>query len=504
MPPSGSSKSSATLGSATSVNARGALDKIVEVTNSSVTSAEKWLSAVVGAADQNLLKYDRSVGVSLKHAIEKIDEIVSRQVAAVMQHPEFQKVEGAWRGLNYLVQKTRTNSTLKINVFNISKQKLAEDFETKTLKDTFLWKQIYSEEYDHGGGHPYGVMIGDYQFHNNDQDLTLLGNIAKVGQGALCPFVTTPSPEFFGVKSFSQLREDHTKNLDKLFDEEQYAKWRSLREKEESKYLVMTMPRVLARLPYSPDVSPARGFQTFDEIGKDSKGRPNELRDDQYCWMSSAYALGTCITRSYDETGWCVSIRGEEAGGRIDDLPLHQFKSVEGGTKTKCPTEVSIPYTYEKNLSDQGFIAALHYKRSDYAVFMGGQTVHKPTKVGGKGSEKKNKDLELGARLQCVFAAARLAHASKLMLYSKVGSLLSPEDCESLLNNWVNGQYVCASKNPSKDEKRKYPFQQAQIAVVEGERAGAYDARIQVKPFLPMEELHAGIELVSEIDAGKK
>ena len=466
------------------------------------------LEALHGAIEQGRVRIskDKKITAALREGIENIDRLMSAQMAEIMHAPEFRQVEGSWRGLHKLVDRSALSSEIQVHVLNASKERLADSFESATSIDkSLLWRTVYTNEFDMAGGRPYGALIGDFQFDNTPADLELLRNIGTVASAAHCPFVTSPSPQVFGLKSFGQLRQGHTANLDTLFDGDEYIGWNALRKSPVSKYIVMAMPQTMERLPYAPGANEIKEFK-FDEVGKDSRGIAKELPHDCFCWSNAAYSVAYFMNNSIEATGWCTWIRGEESGGQIDRLPVYTTKGPDGLLTTKPATEVEIPYAYENILSQLGFMPLVHHKRSDMAVIYSGETLHRPEKRVGSTKEETvriNKNLEVGKKLPNVLAAGQLAQWVMRFCYGKIGGPHDAKEIEKKLNDLINSRFVCGSSNPSIEEKFKYQFAAAEVKVVESDRAGHYEAVVKVRPFDVFEGMDAAIELRADLGSSQ-
>ncbi|VAW58426.1 Uncharacterized protein ImpC, partial [hydrothermal vent metagenome] len=310
---------------------------------------EDLLKNLTKEAMDGTIKWDKNLSVTINNAIAAIDEVMSKQLSAIMQNEKFQKLEGSWRGLNHLVMNSETSTDLKIRVMNISKKELTKDLEKAVEFDqSQIFKKIYESEFGTAGGEPYAALIGDFEFSGHPDDLDMLTSMSNVAAAGFCPFISAADPKMFGFDSFTELSKP--RDLEKIFDSAEYTKWRSFRDSEDSRFVTLTMPRVLARLPYGAATKPVEAFN-FEEAKLDSDGRQLESDHDEYCWMNAAYAMGTTLSQSYAEYGWCTSIRGAEGGGKVEGLPSHTFVSDDGDVDAKCPTEIGITDRREAELS---------------------------------------------------------------------------------------------------------------------------------------------------------
>jgi type VI secretion system protein ImpC len=423
----------------------------------------------------------------LNQRIQQIDELIGAQLNEFMNHPAFQKLEGSWRGLNYLVQNTNTCANLKLRLLNISKAELLRDLEKAVEFDqSQLFKKVYEEEYGTFGGHPYSCLVGDYEFTRHPQDLELIEKISNVAAAAHTPFIAAADPKLFDLDSFEHL--GVPRDLSKVFESLELVKWNGFRSSEDSRYVALVLPRVLMRLPYGANTCPVEGLN-FEEnvVGTNS---------NHFCWGNAAYILGQRITNAFTNFGWTAAIRGVEGGGIVEGLPAYTFKTTDGDIALKCPTETAITDRREKELSDLGFIGLCHCKGTDFAAFFGGQTTQKARVYN---LDDANANSTLSARLPYVLAASRFAHYIKVIMRDKVGSFLTKANVELYLNTWI-ANYILLNDDAPQNVKAKYPLREARIDVfdVPG-KPGAYRAVVYLRPHFQMEELTASIRLVATL-----
>ncbi|MCP3689415.1 MAG: type VI secretion system contractile sheath large subunit [Gammaproteobacteria bacterium] len=455
---------------------------------------EELLKTLTREAMDGTVKWDKNLSITINNAITAIDKVMSTQLSAIMQHEKFQKLEGSWRGLNHLIMNSETSSGLKIRMLNINKKELTRDLEKAVEFDqSQIFKKVYESEFGTAGGEPYSALIGDYEFSNHPDDLGLLTSMSNVAAAGFCPFISAADPKMFGFESFTELSKP--RDLEKIFDSAEYAKWRSFRDSEDARFVTLAMPRVLARLPYGQETKPVEAFN-YEEASLDTDGRQLESGHDEYCWMNAAYAMGTTLTQSYAEYGWCTSIRGAEGGGKVEGLPSHTFISDDGDVDQKCPTEIGITDRREAELSKLGFLPLCHYKNTDYAVFFGAQTAQKPKKFDDPAATANS---EISARLPYIMATSRIAHFLKVMARDKIGSFVEADEAEEWLNRWISG-YVNASPGASAEMKARFPLAEASIEVKEVPgQPGVFSAIAYMRPWLQMEELSASMRMVASI-----
>ena len=419
--------------------------------------------------------------------ISAIDKLISDQLNEVMHHEDFQKLEASWRGLQYLIDQTETGEKLKIRVMNVSKKDLLSDMEKASEFDqSTLFKKIYEEEFGMFGGASYGALIGDYEFSNHPQDLALLEKVSQVAAAAHAPFISAASPQLFNFDSFTELGEP--RDMAKIFQSVEYAKWKSFRESEDSRYVALVMPHILMRLPYGKENVPVEAFDFEEQVdGTDHK---------KYLWGNAAYALGTRLTDAFAKYHWCAAIRGVEGGGLVEGLPVHTFKTDEGDVALKCPTEIAITDRREKELADLGFVPLLHCKGTDYAAFFSTQTGNK-AKVYD--SDSANANARLSSQLQYILAVSRFAHYLKSIMRDKIGSFMTRKNAQDFLNRWISN-YVLLDDDAGQEMKAKFPLREARIDVSEiPGKPGAYRAVAFLKPHYQLDELTISLRLVADL-----
>lgn len=426
--------------------------------------------------------------------IAELDSKLSAQLNLVIHHPDFQKLESAWRGLNYLVSNTETDAHLKIRVFNASKDEIAKSikkFKGAAWDQNPLFKKLYEDEFGSPGGEPYGALIADYYFNHQPKDVEILKGMGRICAAAHCPMVSAADPTLLNMDSWQEL--SNPRDLTKIFQTPEYAAWRSLRDSEDSRYISLAMPRVLARLPYGAKTVPVEGFAFEEETGAGDSA--------SYSWMNAAYAMGVNINRSFKQYGWCACIRGVESGGMVESLPCHTFPTDDGGVAMKCPTEIAITDRREAELSANGFLPLCHWKNTDYAVFLGGQTLNNPTQYDDPDATA---NARLSARLPYIFATSRFSHYLKCIVRDKIGSFKSRDDMQKWLSNWI-ARYVTADPNADENVKARYPLAAADVVMedVEG-NPGYYNAKFYLRPHYQLEGLTASMRLVTKLPSEKK
>jgi type VI secretion system protein ImpC len=424
--------------------------------------------------------------------IAQIDHLLSLQLNEIIHQPAFQKLEGSWRGLKHLMDHSETGVGLKIRVLNVTKKELLRDIEKAPEFDqSALFKKVYEEEYGVFGGAPFGAIIGDYEFGKHPEDMALLEGISHVAAQAHAPFVSAAAPDLLNLESFTTL--DAPRDLAKIFDSTEYAKWKSFRQGEDSRYVALCLPRTLARLPYGKETKPIDEFSYEEHVdGTDHS---------KYLWMNAAYSLGTRMTNSYSLYGMCVAMRGVEGGGLVEGLPTHNFYTDAGDLALKCPTEIPITDRREKELADLGFVPLVHCKDTDYAAFFSVQSCQKPKQYD---TDSANANARLSTQLPYIMACSRFAHYLKAMMRDKIGSFMSREEAEVFLNRWIT-RYVTPDDSASPAAKAERPLREARIDVSEVPgKPGVYRAVAFLRPHFQLDELTVSLRLVAELPAAAK
>jgi type VI secretion system protein ImpC len=456
--------------------------------------AQDLVRTLIEEANKGTVSFDRNLTVTIDRAIKAIDVALSDQLNDIMHDARFLKLEGSWRGLHYLVSNTETSTSLKIRVVNASKRELHRDLTRAVEFDqSLLFRKIYENEFGTPGGEPYGALIGDYEWTNHPEDIEALRLISNVSAAAFAPFVSAAHATLMGFEQWNEL--SRPRDLAKIFDTVEYQKWRGFRDSDDSRFVSLVMPRVLSRLPYGERTRPIDEF-VYEEAPLEADGSPLAMQHEHYCWMNAAYVMGTRLTEAFAKYGFCVSIRGAEGGGKVDNLPTHIFKSDDGDMDAKCPTEVGITDRREYELSSLGFLPLCHYKNQDYAVFFGAQTTQKPKEYD---KPEATANAAISARLPYIMATSRFAHYLKVMGRDKIGSFMEVDDCERWLNNWIK-RYANANELAGPESKARYPLRDARVEVREVPgRPGAYNAIAYMRPWLQLEELTTSLRMVARI-----
>jgi len=435
----------------------------------------------------------RDAEATIGARVAEIDRLVSLQLNEVLHNPAFQKLEATWRGIWHLVTQSETSDMLKIKLLNVPKRDLLRDLQRALDFDqSAFFKKVYEEEFGVFGGAPFGALVGDYEFGRSGEDIELLEKVSQVASAAHAPFLSAAAPEMINLTEYGQLT--GIRDVSKVFDSTEYARWKGFRATDDSRYVALTLPHVLMREPYGKDTKQIDEF-AFEE-GVDGRDH------SKYLWGNAAYSLAARLTNSFARYGWCAAIRGVEGGGLVEALATHNFRTDEGDVALKCPTEVSITDRREKELADQGFVPLVHCKWTDYAAFFSVQTANKP-KVYDK--PEANANARLSAQLPYMLAMSRFAHYLKAMMRDKLGSTMSRSQAELFLNQWI-ANYVIADDNASSSAKAERPLREARIEVMEVPgKPGALRAVCFLRPHFQLDELTVSLRLVADLPqpAGK-
>ncbi|MFB9985745.1 type VI secretion system contractile sheath large subunit [Mesorhizobium newzealandense] len=455
-------------------------------------------SAVRTLAEQalgNTSLISDDIVATIQSIIASIDDKLSTQVNEILHHEDFQNLESAWRGLHHLTVNTETDETLKIRFLPVSKKELSralKKYKGVSWDQSPLFKKIYEEEYGQIGGEPYGCLIADYYFDHTPPDIELLSGLAQIAAASHSPLISAVSPHLLQMDSWREL--SNPRDITKIFLTPEHATWRAFRESENSRYVALTLPRTLGRLPYGTKTNPVDEFAFEEETdGGDSQ---------RYLWTNAAYAMGVNITRSFKLYGWLSRIRGVESGGLVEGLPVHTFRSDDGGVDLKCPTETAISDRREAELSKNGLLPLLHRKNTDLGVFIGAQTVNKPIKYEDLDASA---NAELSARLPYIFAICRFAHYLKCLVRDKIGTFKERHEVEEWLNQWIQRYVHPSPELGSEESKAQQPLSSAKVEVDEAEdNPGYYTARFYLRPHYQLEGLTISLRLVSRLPSARK
>ena len=422
--------------------------------------------------------------------VARLDLALGAGVNAVIHHADFQAMEAAWRGLHFLVRRTSTDALLKIRIIDIGKRELARTlrkFRGAAWDQSPVFRKIYEEEYGQFGGEPFGILVGDYGFNHHPEDVQLLQDMARIAAAAHAPFLTGAAPSVMGMESWRELA--NPRDLTRIFQTPEYAAWRSMRTDEDTRYIGLCMPHLLARLPYGTGTDPQDGWAFEEEAdGPDAKG---------FLWINAAFALAANITRAFSLYGWCTRIRGIETGGLVEGLAAHRFSSADGDMDRRCITEVSLSERREAELSRSGFIPLLHRKNTGCAAFISAQSLQQPATYADPAASA---NAVLSARLPYLLASCRFAQHLKCMVRDKVGSTMSKAQITDWLQSWLL-DYIDGSPSTSSEEwKAAHPLAEADVALEEKEGTpGAYEARFMLRPHYQLEGMGVALRLVSRL-----
>ncbi|MFD1881857.1 type VI secretion system contractile sheath large subunit [Paracoccus pacificus] len=491
------------LKQATSAEALTELDEFSDILRQTIkprteVAAKEVDNAVVALVreamdDQTLISED--VIDTIDAMLAKIDQRLSDQMNEIIHNEEFQKLEASWRGLAYTVNNAETDSTLRVKVMNASKKELQQmmrRYPGAKWDKSPLHQRIYEAEFGTLGGKPFGALIGDYYFSQATPDVALLRDLGKIAAAAHAPFISAAAPELLGMDSWTEL--GTPPDLSEIFDTPEYAAWNSLRDSENSRYIALTLPRVLSREPYGQNSNSVVEEFNFEEETDGHAG-------NKYAWMNAAHAMAANINRAHKDYGWTVQIRGVQSGGEVLNLPTHAFDTGDGSKDLKCPTEVSITDRREGELSKAGLIGLVHRKHTDKAAFIGAQTLYRPKKyVNDMATASDN----MSSRLPYIFAVSRFSHYLKCMVRDKIGQSPDRLQLQTQLQTWVNKYVAGNPETASEKEKAKKPLAGAKVEVVEDEEnPGYYVGKFFLKPHFQLEGMDIGMSLVSKLPKAK-
>lgn len=456
-------------------------------TNERVTAAVQVLLQRLKQSGTHIAKLDKAL---LDHHIAELDHQISRQLDAVMHHDDFQRVESLWRGLKHLVERTDFRQNVKIDVLDVSKEDLRQDFEdSPEIIQSGLYAHTYIAEYDTPGGEPIGAIISAYEFDASAQDVALLRNISNVAASAHMPFIGSVGPQFFLKENMEQVAA--IKDIGNYFDRAEYIKWKSFRDSDDARYIGLTMPRVLGRLPYGPDTVPVRSFNYVEDV----KGPDHE----KYLWTNASFAFAANMVKSFISNGWCVQIRGPQAGGAVAGLPIHLY-DLGTGNQAKIPSEVMIPETREFEFANLGFIPLSYYKNRDYACFFSANSAQKPALYDTADATTNSR---INARLPYIFLLSRIAHYLKLIQRENIGTTKDRRLLELELNTWVRS-LVTEMTDPGDDLQASHPLRDAKVVVEDIEdNPGFFRVKLYAVPHFQVEGMDVDLSLVSQMPKAK-
>jgi type VI secretion system protein ImpC len=460
----------------------------------SEASADERVTAAVSVflnmLKQSSQKVERLDKTLLDEHIASLDAQISRQLDAVMHHADFQRVESTWRGVKSLIDQTDFRQNVRIELLDLSKDHLVQDFEdAPEIAQSGLYVHTYTQEYDTPGGEPIAAAISNYEFGRGPQDIALLRNISKVSAAAHMPFIGSVGPAFFGKQTMEEVAA--IKDIGNYFDRAEYIKWKSFRDSDDSRYIGLTMPRVLGRLPYGPDTIPVRSFNYVESV----KGPDH----NKYLWTNASFAFAANMVKSFIDNGWCVQIRGPQSGGAVTDLPIHLY-DLGTGNQVKIPSEVMIPETREFEFANLGFIPLSYYKNRDYACFFSANSAQKPALYDTADATANSR---INARLPYIFLLSRIAHYLKLIQRENIGTTKDRRVLELELNKWVGG-LVTEMTDPGDDLQASHPLRDAKVTVEDiDDNPGFFRVKLYAVPHFQVEGMDVNLSLVSQMPKAK-
>lgn len=432
-------------------------------------------------------KLDRAL---LDEHIASIDAQISSQLDAVMHHPDFQRLESIWRGAKSLIDQTDFRQNVRIELLDISKAHLAQDFEdAPEISQSGMYLHTYTQEYDTPGGEPIAAAVSNYEFGRGPQDIALLRNVSKVAAAAHMPFLCSVGPAFFGKDTMEEVAA--IKDIGNYMDRAEYIKWHAFAQSDDARYVGPTMPRVLGRLPYGPDTNPVRSFNYVERV----KGPDHS----KYLWVNSTFAFAVNMVKSFIANGWCVQIRGPQSGGAVTNLPIHLY-DMGTGSQVKIPSEVMIPETREFEFANLGLIPLSYYKNRDYACFFSANSAHKPALYD---TAEATANSRINARLPYVFLLSRIAHYLKLIQRENIGTTKDRRLLELELNRWVSG-LVTEMTDPGDDLQASHPLREAKVVVEDiDDNPGFFRVKLFAVPHFQVEGMDINLSLVSQMPKAK-
>lgn len=445
----------------------------------------------------------------LMQVLSAIDACIAAAVNEILHHPKFQALESAWRGLRHVVNTQSDYDerlAVKIKVLHITWLELARDV-TRAIEfdQSNIYQRLYSDEFDTPGGEPFGVVLANYKIsHKAHQgavadDVAVLRETSAVAAAALCPFIFGADAKLFGLNRFSEMAP--TLDLDTLFQQAEYTAWRALRAQENSRFLGVTLPETLMRLPYAVDGT-RNDPVVFEEQTETM---------DAYLWGNACFAFGGILVRAFANTGWFADIRGgEHAFGEGGVVRFLQYATHSLGPSvdnfsvdfTRSATQVRLDDLMERKLAQHGLVPLCSYAGFGVSVFYSNSSLHMAdTKVT---SEIHAINSRMSAMLQYILCAARFGHYIKVIGREKVGSVVSAEECQRIFQNWLN-QYTTASEAGSESLKAKYPLGESNVRIsqVPG-RIGIFNCIIHLKPHFQLDQLISSIQIVTELSVNDK
>jgi type VI secretion system protein ImpD len=427
----------------------------------------------------------------IQQLIQRIDDLIGRQLNVILHHRRFQRLESTWRGLHYLAEEVEdlNDKHIKIRMLNVSWAAISKDLERASEFDqSQLFIKIYNAEFGHPGGEPFGLLIGDYYINHRavntySRDVDTLHRLSKVAAAAFAPFITSVDPAIFGLDDFVGL-ERHL-NMERMFQQKEYLSWKTLREDEDTRFVGLVLPRVLLRKPYQEN-----DLCTYPVYFEEET-----VRRHHYLWGNASYCFAAMTARAFAQTGWFAEIRGvrqdKTEGGLISGLPRQTFYS-----NTKYATEVCITDKQEKELSDWGFIPLSECKYTEYAAFYDCRSLHRPKRYD---RAVANVNAQMSSMLNYILCISRFAHYLKIIARDKVGSFASPSECEQYLQRWIR-QYTAAGTDLAPSLKAKYPLRETQVRVLaELGKAGIYRCIMHLKPHGQLDQIEPYLQLTTEL-----
>lgn len=459
--------------------------------NEEVTDAARFISSLatlIWNIEPGTSRLDKG---KIQELIARLNKMINDQVNEVIHHEKFKELESTWRGLFDIISNTNFHGNMMIDMLDVSKEELQEDFESNSVDfaSSAFFQKVYVSEYDQYGGKPFGSIIGLYKFEHTPTDLSWLKIMGKIANASHAPFISSVKPQFFGCDTIEEL--SSIKDLEGLMNHPKYAAFNALRDSEEAAYLGLCLPSYILRLPWHPVTNPCGSFNFTEYTWGDD--------DSKYLWGNSAVIFAKNLVRSFQSSGWCQYLRGPKGGGLVSGLPVHTF-NIRGEEEIKIPIEMSIPDYRELEYANCGFIPLIYRKGTGDACFFSAQSLKRPKKFR---DPKDSENAQLVCNLPYTYSITRIAHYVKSIVRDNIGSSADATYIKNVLNNWVLN-YVTAVTNPDDRTLRRYPFKAAKIDVEEKPgRIGWYNCSISVLPHLQMEGMDVELRLDTRLGGQK-
>ena len=450
---------------------------------------------MVGLCNEAYLQRTR---IAIDRLIALIDVALSRQLDGILHHPDFQRLEAAWRGLQWLVHRVEPANPVMIKILNAGWAEICRDLgRAQEFDQSSLFNLVYEQEFGSAGGRPYGMLIGLYEVrhqrseeHRTD-DISALRSLAEIAAAAFAPLIVSAAPSMFGVESWRGL--GRHLDLSGLLRDPAYQRWLSLGGLADARFLGVALPRILLRRPY--ESAKTLTLDAYDEYVDHSSG---------LLWGHPGFAVAAVAIRAFESHRWFADIRGVPEGGNggfLDGLPLLGFDGTETPPVPQSPVEVMLSESQDRQLQEAGFIPLSPARFTGGLVLYGNQSIRQPENFGEANARISER---LSSMLQYVLCVSRFAHHIKVMLRDRIGSISTPSAVENMLNEWLN-RYSNANDAASPELKARYPLSGA-VATVQEHPAdpGRMLCEVQLQPRFQLDYVDAAFSIATEIRAREK